>query len=135
MVWQQQKRDYQVSLFGPFGVGRTTLNGTPTALTLLAAGKEYKAQTPERLMQQVLGWQLPVTNLYFWVRGLPAPNSPASTTFDAYHHLIELKQQGWQIQYERYTAIQGIDLPSKLRLKSGQLQVKLVISSWKLPNN
>ena len=86
-------------------------------------------------MQQVLGWQLPVTNLYFWVRGLPAPNSSASTTFDPYHHLIELEQQGWQIQYERYTAIQGIDLPSKLRLKRGQLQVKIVISSWKLSNN
>lgn len=135
MVWQQQARDYQVSLFGPFGVGRTTLTGTPTAVTLLASGKQYKAKTPEKLMQEVLGWQLPVTNLYFWVRGLPAPNSPATTTFDAFHHLTELKQQGWKILYLRYTAIKGVDLPSKLVLQHGQLQVKFVIAKWQLTDN
>lgn len=135
MVWQQQVRDYQISLFGPFGVGRTTLAGSPTGVTLLVAGKQYQAKTAESLMQQVLGWQLPVTNLYYWVRGIPAPNSQAIKSFDAYHHLTELKQPGWQILYQRYTAIKGIDLPSKILLKRGQLQVKFVIASWKLPHN
>lgn len=131
MSWQQHnQQNYQIDLFGPLGAGRVTLIGKLNQVTLLDNGKRYQAVTPEALMQQVLGWHLPVANLYFWVRGLPAPQIKAKLKFDQYHHLITLQQQGWIVSYQRYTGVKRYDLPSLLTLKRNNLQVKLVISQW-----
>jgi outer membrane lipoprotein LolB len=131
--WQQQAlKNYVINLYGPLGMGRVTLTGTPEQVTLFAAGKSYKAATPEALMQQVLGWQLPVQNLYYWIRGITAPTLAAKIDFDRFHHIQRLQQQGWQVNYQRYTSTDGIDLPSLLSLQHGNLHVKIVISRWEL---
>ena len=50
--------------------------------------------------------------------------------FDAYHHLVSLTQQGWNISYVNYTAVNGIDLPSKIILEHSALRVVIVITAW-----
>lgn len=131
--WQQQaNQHYTIGLYGPLGAGRVTLIGTPNQVSLTANGKQYHAKTPESLMQDVLGWQLPVHNLYYWIRGIPAPNLPATRQFDAANRLSKLEQQGWQVTYLQYTGVNGVDLPTKIMLKNQQLSVKVVLSSWQL---
>ena len=134
--WQQQQQTFAIALYGPLGAGRVTLSGAPGHTQLLASGKTYRAKTPEALMQQVLGWHLPISHLDYWIRGLPAPHSPAQLHFDEFNHLIQLQQDGWQIDYQRYTAVEQYDLPSKLQMtydgKLGHLSVRMVISQWTL---
>lgn len=131
--WQQQNHtDYQMSLFGPLGVGRVSLTGNTDGVTLLANNHQYQAKTPEALMQKMLGWHLPVRNLYYWIRGLAAPGFKAQLTFDTYQHLAKLEQQGWWVTYQRYTGVGRYDLPSLLQLQHGNLTVKIVISQWQL---
>lgn len=131
LVWQQTQKQYQINVFGPLGVGRISLLGTlGKNVVLTRDGKTFTAHTPEALMQQQLGWHLPISNLYYWVRGLPAPGITKSVQFDAFHHITNLVQQGWIISYERYTAVNGTDLPSKFTLQHGNLTVKVVISQW-----
>ena len=130
MTWQQDNGDYQIDLFGPLGVGHTTLKGNANSVVLLANGKTTQANSPEMLMQAVLGWQLPISHLYYWVRGIPAPNLAKTMTFDPYHHLMTLSQQGWTIQYQRYSNVQGIDVPTKILLKNGEVRAVIVISDW-----
>lgn len=130
MTWQQDKANYQIDLFGPLGVGHITLKGDANNVVLLANGKTIQASSPEMLMQEVLGWQLPISHLYYWVRGIPAPNLAKTMTFDPYHHLLTLSQQGWIIQYQRYSNVQGVDVPTKILLKNGELRVVIVISDW-----
>ena len=38
----------------------------------------YEAPSPEALLEEQLGWQLPVSHLVWWVRGLPAPIARAN---------------------------------------------------------
>lgn len=131
LVWHQAQKKYQINVFGPLGVGRTNLQGILNKNVVLTRdGKTFTARTPEVLMQQQLGWHLPISNLYYWVRGLPAPDITKSIQFDEFHHITNLIQQGWTISYERYTAVNGIDLPSKFTLQHGNLIVKVVISKW-----
>lgn len=135
LTWQQTGQHYQINLFGPLGVGRVSLVGTLRKNVILTRdGKQFTAHTPEALMQQQLGWHLPISNLYYWVRALPAPGMTQSVQFDEFHHITRLVQQAWTIHYERYTAVNGIDLPSKFTLQHGlgnsQLNVKVVISRW-----
>jgi outer membrane lipoprotein LolB len=131
LTWQQTEQQYQINLFGPLGVGRVNLVGIlGKNVVLTREGKQFEARTPEALMQQQLGWHLPISNLHYWVRGIPAPGITKNIEFDDFHHIATLLQQGWVIHYERYTAVNGIDLPSKFTLQHDNLSVKVVISKW-----
>ena len=134
--WDQShlKNQYSINLFGPLGIGTVIIQRQHNTTILKDSNQQtYLASNPEQLIQQHLGWQLPVSNLYYWIRGLPAPNIPAKKQFDHYNHLTCLQQQGWQVKYLQYTMVNNIDLPSKIFLKFGDLQLRIVINHWKLP--
>ncbi|MDR3478919.1 MAG: lipoprotein insertase outer membrane protein LolB [Gammaproteobacteria bacterium] len=129
--WQQNKQNYTIYLFGPLGSNSYTLNGTPSKVELTSPkGKKFTADSAESLLAQQTGWRLPVTNLKYWVRGLPVPGTAATKHFDTYHHLTELNQDGWHVQFLRYTSMHGIDLPSKIFLNNTDLSVKIIINQW-----
>ena len=129
--WQQTRQNYTIFLFGPLGAGSLKLSGNPQGVTLEAAnGKKFNARNAESLLAAQTGWRLPVSNLYYWVRGLPAPSSRALKQFDAYHHLMTLRQQGWTIRYAHYISIRQTDIPSKIFLENSDLSVKIIINQW-----
>jgi outer membrane lipoprotein LolB len=131
MQWQQSRANYSILLFGPLGAGSTKLTGQPGSVTLaMADGKTFHAKTPELLVTQQTGWRLPVSNLYYWVRGLPVPSLPADKKLDSSNHLVELSQGGWRVQYLDYKTINQIDMPTKILLANPDLNVKIIIRSW-----
>jgi outer membrane lipoprotein LolB len=131
--WVQKEGDYTISIFGPLGFGGLILEGQPGIVTLKEDnGQKFSASTPEELITETSHWVLPVSNLYFWIRGIPAPNSPAQLQFDRYHHLQTLNQQGWKISYQKYTGIKNMDLPSLITLSRPPLFIKIVISQWEI---
>jgi len=131
--WQQIGHRFNINLFGPLGIGNVQLTGTPGASQLKTAqGKTLQAKNPDTLLYKATGWQLPVSNIYYWVRGLPVPNLPSSKQFDRYHHILKMQQQGWTIEYLRYTSINNIDVPSKIFLQNQQMKIRIVISQWQI---
>lgn len=130
--WQQSGENYRIMLFGPLGTHSYELTGTPASVTLVTAeGKRFEAASPEKLLAEQLGWQLPVSNLNFWVRGLPVPNAAMKMELDAFHRLSILRQQGWTVRFLQYTSHNGVDVPSKIFLDSEGLNVKIVIKHWR----
>ena len=131
--WDQQNANYTLQLFGPLGAGSVILAGTAHQVTLHTANNQtYTATNPETLLQEKMGWRLPVSNLYYWVRGLPSPDSSPKTWFDENNHLIKLYQDGWQIDYGNYQAADNIDLPGKITLLNPQIRVRMIIKQWNL---
>jgi len=129
----QTGENYDVELYGPLGADRVVLIGSPGQVTLKTSdGNITHAKTPEILLQQRLGWSLPINNLYYWLRGLPAPKIKNTLTFDAYHHLVKLQQQGWVIRYARYAAVDHTDLPTKIFMEQANVHATIVISQWKI---
>ncbi len=130
--WQQHQQHYTIDLFGPMGSNAIQLAGTPSNVTLTTSdGKKLDSTSPESLLEKQLGWRLPVSNLYYWVRGLPVPNVAAQKQFDSSNRLTILVQQGWRIEYLRYTT-QKTDLPAKIRLNNSALNVKIIINQWQI---
>lgn len=131
--WHQDtNKNYTIALFGPLGSNSIQLTGSNTGVLLETSdGKKLKSTSPEALLEQQLGWRLPVSNLYYWIRGLPVPGVPAEKQFDKAHRLSVLIQQGWRIEYTRYSAVNQIDLPSKMLLNNTALNVKIIINQWK----
>lgn len=131
LKWQQNRQNYSMLFYGPMGAGSQKLAGGPGKVTLeMADGKKVTAASPEALLASQTGWRLPVSSMYYWVRGLPVPSLPAEKKFDNFNHLIQLSQQGWTIQYQRYTSVNKIDVPTKILLANPQMNVKLIISQW-----
>lgn len=132
LQWEQQPQRYKLSLLGPLGSGGMQLTGKPGFVQLKdSKGQLVTAPTPESLLAKQ-GWRVPVSNLFYWIRGLPVPNVPAEKQLDRYNHITQLAQQGWKIQYLRYSAVNKIDLPSKIFLDNPELNVKIIISQWHL---
>lgn len=135
VFWQENADVYKVMLFGPFGLGAVSLDGGPDGVKLKDShGKIYHASNPEALMQQQLGWSLPVSSLYYWVRGFPAPGTISDVNYDVYHRISHLEQQGWHIDYFAYQRIQDLELPKDMTFIQGRYSVHLTIEgdSWQV---
>ncbi len=132
LTWvQQYSSRYSLALYGPLSLGKVSIIGQPNLVTLEQAGHPpVSAKSAEALMQQQLGWAIPVSNLYYWVRGIAAPGATADFKFDKSNHIITMAQNGWTIQYLNYTHVNNVDLPQKITLSHPDLQATLAIRQW-----
>jgi outer membrane lipoprotein LolB len=98
--WYQHGGGYHIALYGPMALGSTYLDSDGTNVTLTLSDQEnYTATSPELLMQNVLGWSMPVTGLHYWLFAKPVPNEPYENSLDSHHRVIQLNQEGWDIHY------------------------------------
>lgn len=130
--WEQINTSYQLSFFGPLGIQSAVLNGNPNHVTLITRQQTYHAQSPERLLYDQLGLNLPVSQFYYWLRGLPAPQSRFTFNLDAYNHIMQLRQSGWHVVYQHFTNVGKIDLPDRIRLSNDQWQVRIRLNHWEI---
>lgn len=131
LFWLQRQDYSDIRLSGPLGRGAARLTGRPGAILLEVANQgRYQAESPEQLLQDQLGLNLPVSHLLWWIRGLPSPNSKSRLTLDSQSHLAQLSQDGWKVEYLSYAEQNGYWLPERIKLSGFDLQVTLVIKDW-----
>lgn len=121
---------YQIRLIGPLGGGSVLINKKGSTISFQDGAKKSTSTNAEELLQKQTGIRLPVNNLYYWVRGLPAPGGVQSEVHDKYNHLTKLRQSGYTIDFTKYTSVKGIDLPSMIRLEGNGVMVKVIIKNW-----
>jgi len=128
--WQQAKKNYQLRLFGPLGTHSVLLSGNLRQVTLFTHNQTTTAQNAEQLLAQQLGLHLPISQLHYWLRGLPAPQSRYAISLDAYNRSLTLRQSGWRINYTQYTNSGNVDIPERIELANRQWQVRVLITHW-----
>jgi outer membrane lipoprotein LolB len=129
--WKQNgPNNYQIRLFGPLGGGSILIAKKGGVVTYQDGQKRTTSNNADNLVYQQTGVHIPIQDLYYWMRGLPAPGAIQSAQYDEAGHLTYLKQAGYTIQYLRYTNKQGIDLPSKLHVRGGGGNLKLIVKRW-----
>jgi len=129
--WQQSGRAYDIRLSGPLGRGATRIQGDPSGVTLEMAGRpSYQAESAEDLLEQQIGWRLPVEHLLWWVRGLPDPDRPSRLQLDADSRAARIAQAGWTVEYSRYQQVGNVQLPQRLQLAGHDVLLTLVITDW-----
>jgi outer membrane lipoprotein LolB len=128
--WSQTPHYYRLLISGPFGSGRSTLEGREGRFSLTTAEGRFEAETPEALMEQQLGWSLPVSSLSDWIRGLPAEQSEHRLEEDRLGFPDTLQQDGWTINYRDWTRVEGLWLPRRLVMEYDELRVTLVVTDW-----
>lgn len=131
--WQQQGQgSYQIRLSGPLGSGTVLISRGGGVVTLRDGPKTVTSSNAESLLKQQTGVSLPVSKLFYWVRGIPAPGSIQGKSYDQSGHLLVLKQGGYLIQYQQYTSVGKSILPSNIKLQGNGVFIKLIIKSWRV---
>ncbi|MEE8057142.1 MAG: lipoprotein insertase outer membrane protein LolB [Pseudomonadales bacterium] len=128
--WQQCGDYYNIRLSGPLGQGAAHLYGDKTRVTLQSSdNRPITASTPEQLLVQQLGWEIPVSRLLYWIRGIPDPNLSYTPDDQGF------QQSGWQLSYPKRMSIDQYTLPSKAIAKHPQLKLTLILKHWNLQPN
>lgn len=131
LFWLQRQDYFDIRMSGPLGQGSTRLTGRQGAVSLKIANRgTFQAHSAEALMQQQLGWSLPVEHLLWWVRGLPAPHSKSQVKLDDNSLLAQLEQDDWLVEYLSYRTENGLQLPERIKLNGAGLNITLVIKEW-----
>jgi outer membrane lipoprotein LolB len=133
LQWTQQERIYSIDLLGPWGQGRVHIEGGAQLVSVRTAdGHIHTAADPEQLLAETVGVRIPLDGLRYWVLGVPDPQRPSQLQGDEQGRLTRLEQDGWLIEYPRYTTVSGLDLPALIRARHDDWQIRIAIRNWDL---
>ncbi len=119
--WQESPAAYVILLHGAMGVDVAEIRSQGDTVTLLLPdGRRYSGENIEVLLTEQLGYQLPVSLLRYWARGVPAPGSEVSLLDNGF------LQAGWNISIQQY----GTLGPGKLLIEKDDIRLKLAALKW-----
>ena len=132
MRWRQSPDSYLVRFMGPLGVGLFEVEGSATAVEArFPDGRRVHAVSPEALLEQEIGWSVPLLGLRYWIVGAPVPDgAPSKMELDDQGRLARLEQAGWTVVYERYGALDGLSLPERIRFSNESVDATVVVRRW-----
>lgn len=128
--WIQSDDSFYITLSGPLGQGTTIISGNNSGAKLESSDGSFIAETPEELLYEHTGWHLPISNLLYWIRGLPEPRVHSETIFNDNGLISSLTQNGWTLHFDRYRVALGEPLPHKVKILSDDLKVTLLVKQW-----
>jgi len=130
--WSQDGAHFDIRLMSFLGQQQARLEGINGGQSRLLRPDQppLQADNEDTLMQEALGWSLPLTGLRYWVLGVPQPGIAVRKSVDDLGRPIWLEQDGWRIDYTSYQSVDGLSLPRKLRLKHGDVTARLVLDTW-----
>lgn len=134
LSWQQNGQQYQFTLRAPITGKSLQLNGGPNGAVLTGMGKQALAgRNASDVLNEEFGWDVPVADLAWWVRGLRAPGRPAILTFGANGLPATLDQDGWHVDYRDWYSERQPPLPRKVYASRDPYTVRVMIETWNAP--
>ena len=129
--WQETGDTVTLQLRNPLGQTLAIVTSSPASATLELPNRQpLTADNVSTLMQNALGFALPVEGLRYWLQPSPAPTSRAKTEKDPEQpsRLKQITQDGWTIDYLAYadapaTGVKRVNLSRS----EPPLDIKLVL--------
>lgn len=133
LVWIRRNNTFDFELRAPVTGRSFRMHGGPDRVRLDGLKQGSLHGTDARaLLQQALGWQVPMAQLDYWVRGMRAPGSTAQLLFGADGLPERLSQDGWTVEYRDWYPETEPALPRRVFANRGNDRVRMVINSWAL---
>lgn len=102
--WTSWGNHVLLDLRSPLGQVLARIEVQPRFSQLIRAnGDIFEAESPDALIQRVIGRVFPVSGLQYWVYGRPMPGIVVDNAeYDEQHRLIKFTQAGWAIMVQNY---------------------------------
>ena len=132
--WSQMGEDFNIRLWGTFNIGNTLLAGNTEGVTLTQDGQTTAAETPEKLLLEFLGYEVPVSFMHYWVRGIPSPTSQAQLRYSEDGRLAQIIQNEWIIDYIDFRQYQNLFLPRRIEAnhERRKIKIRLIGLRWEI---
>lgn len=131
LEWQQDGTHYTFTLRAPITGKTAQLQGGPDGAVLTGLGDQPIAgRDAGDVLRAEFGWDVPVADLAWWVRGLRAPGQSAILTFGANGLPATLDQDGWHVDYRDWYADRSPPLPRKVYASRAPYTVRVLIEQW-----
>jgi outer membrane lipoprotein LolB len=132
VTWENNEPNYHIYLRGSLGIGATRIIGQPGQVRMERGGEEPVIRhSAEELLYTELGREIPISDLRYWIRGLPAPKPrPSQITVAEQGTLEFLQQAGWSLQYSDYIAVGPWNMPRKIVAERDDFVLTLYSLRW-----
>lgn len=137
LLWKARPDDMQFRLTNTLGITLVNLKDQQGMVTLEADDQTYHDTNASALIARVTGWQVPVTQLLSWVKGLPGPTDQYTLNDKG---LLQTLTPGdcagcghWQVSYTHYGKVNDSWLPYALTLTRADQPntfIKIRIDRW-----
>ena len=132
--WMRDGANHEIQILSPLGQILARLYKTSQGYTLTTAEQKiFSSASGEQLMQDAIGFAVPVSGLEHWIMGRAAPATRYETQKFPDGRIETLTQDGWKIVYGEYMLPEGssgVTVPKKITLRRDDLLIKLVMDSW-----
>jgi len=126
--WQQHGDDFDLNLTSVIGTRIMEMHKNGQQVLIVDdKGHQYYGTEPEELVYRLTGWQMPVTQLPIWIKGLPG-DSDYDISTDG--QLKSIKAQNWQMDYQSYQDVSGWMMPEKITFTGPKTELRLAINEW-----
>jgi outer membrane lipoprotein LolB len=131
--WRHTETHDSLRLLSPVGSVVGEIEADSNGATLTTADKKvYRSNDAQSLTREVLGWDLPLAGLRYWVTGRADPAAPVQAQErDDKQRLKSLTQSDWHINYLEYFGDSA--MPARLTLVYDRLNLRLIVQQWQLP--
>ena len=123
--WLQQNVEYHIRLWGTFNAGNTLIVGRPGYVSLENDGETVDASSPEELILRQMGYELPISQLNYWIKGLPSPDSGFQLSFNELNQLTTIEQADWTINLSDMRQYGQVSLPRRVELTRTRNDIRL----------
>ena len=131
IAWSHRPEGDRVLFLSPLGQGMAILESDAAGAKVeLSDKRSYSAPTPDELADRILGRSLPLRRVPRWVLGLPGPTG--SQTRDEIGRPIEIREDGWRVDYLSYESDEPQALPTLMRIGRDDVELKLRLDGWSL---
>ena len=116
-IWHRQGDNHSIELYGPLGSGRIFLKQSQGKASLIDNSTEFFGKDLEDVLFQRVGWLIPFDKLQQWLVGRPQLDAISDQHYEQ-DRLVKFVQAGWQVSYDKFEILSGINSPSKITLNA-----------------
>lgn len=128
--WQQDGQNYRLNLTSLLGTRIMDMEKVGPLVTITDdQGRSYSGSDAESLVYRLTGWQMPLTNLPEWLKGLP---KESNYQVNPQGQVTQIQEQNWSMHYTRYQDFNGWMMPADINFQGPKTKLHLLITDWEL---
>lgn len=129
--YSQEPRRSNLALDGPLGIGgmRVDIDGEDITIAT-SRGEKLDGDAARGELERRLGFALPLTELRWWLLGLPAPGEASINQDGSSGEIRDFTQNGWHVSINTRAAGLGFALPQRLTAERDGARLKLLVENW-----
>lgn len=117
--WQRESGDDHLAFMSPLGNTVAQIVVESGIATLNNGSQVYSGHNLDQMMQEQLGFSLPVNYLHYWLQGVPLPQYQVQNRLNS-----GFGQLNWKIEYLSW---QDRNHPKIVQVSNDNLRIKLII--------